>query len=305
MSGLRDLIWTEKYRPKTFEDLILEQKETIIKHLENPKSTPHFIFYSIKPGTGKTSTAKVIFNYLNCDYLIINSSDERGIDTIRDKIKNFVKSLSSNPNTKRGILLDEADGLTKIAQDSLRNLMETYADNCFFIFSCNDISKIIEPIRSRCLTINFNNPSKTDILGRLMEICDKEGLDFSEEELNNLVDYYYPDIRLMILTLQTAKIEKRKNLIEKNQFDEFIDAIYRGDVEYIYKKVYSGQFDITGFNKYFFDYIYNNMQQFELEKLIKISQRLAEIEKSWNLGANREIVFLANILEIMEILREG
>jgi replication factor C small subunit len=301
MTELENLIWTEKYRPQNFDDLILANKASLLHQLKQSKMIPSFIFYSSNPGTGKTSTAKIIAKTLDCDLLLLNSSDERGIDVIRDKIKLFACSMSSTEG-KRCIFLDEADGLTKPAQDSLRNIIETYCGNCFFIFSCNDISKIIEPIRSRCLNIDFERPDKASILIRLEEICDKEGLKYTTEQLSEMVEYYYPDIRSMIMRLQQCQIDTSAPLIVKENFEDFWKAVKGKNVKYIYDKVYSGEFKIMDFNKWLFRYLYDNYDSFGYEKTAKISLALADTEKHWDLGANLEVIFLSNIMKIMGYL---
>jgi len=297
---LENLIWIEKYRPQKFEDLILEDKPAILKFLKKPKSIPSFIFYSNKPGTGKTSTAKIIINELKCDALLINSSDERGIDTIREKIKLFARCLSIDPTLKRCIFLDEADGLTRQAQDSLRNLMEEYSENCFFIFSCNDLNKIIEPLRSRCTVINFERPNKADITARLLEIVDAEDLEVMDYDIEKIVNNYYPDIRSMISLLQVSKVTEQSVTYEEKEFEEFLDLIKKKEVKAIYEKVYSGEFKIMEFNKWYFRKLFEDYNKNDRLVLTKISTLLADTEKYWNLGANIEVVFIANILKIME-----
>lgn len=300
MSELSDMVWVEKYRPKTFNDLIFNGKATLLDYLKNPKSIPSFIFYSSKPGTGKTSTAKLIAKQLDADLLQINASDERGIDTIRDKIKNFCQSLSSNPDSKRCVFLDEADGLTKQAQESMKVLMEMYSANVFFILSCNDIAKIIEPIRKgRCVVINFENPPYDVITHKLQVISAKEGLKFSNEDIHELVKQNYPDIRSMILALQHASIDGKKSLIDVDGFNDMMKAIKDKNIQYVYNTVYSGKFDIQGFVRFYFRKLFEHSDKIDKDRLADIAFLLADVEKSWNIGANLEIVFLANVLEII------
>ena len=301
MSELTDLIWVEKYRPSSFDNLILENKNTLLSYLKKPESIPSFIFYSSKPGTGKTSTARLIIGLLDCDSLRINSSDERGIDTIREKINLFARSLSSNANSKRCVFMDEADGLTRQAQDSLRNLMEEYSDNCFFIFTANDISKIIEPLRSRCQQINFERPKKDDIFTRLKEIVEQEKLTIEDKQLTTLVDNFYPDIRYMINYLQMwDNTADKSSLAQDNK--EFLNMIKAKDIKGIYAVVYSGTFDIMAFNKWYFHYLFANYSSTNDTQICRIAVRLADTEKYWNIGANLEVVFIANILQVMELI---
>ncbi len=301
MSELNDKILYEKYRPSTFAELICENKVLILKYIEQPKTLPSFIFYSRKPGTGKTSAAKLIAKELECDILQLNASDERGIDTIRDKIKGFSQALSSKHGVKRMVFLDEADYLTSIAQASLRNIMEEMSGNCFFIFTANDISKIIEPIRSRCIQISFDVLSKFEIFKRLAYICKEENIEqFGEVDLRLLIDNYYPDMRSMISYLQNFKLTGEKH--KEDEYHIFLKNIKDKNIEYIYDKVYAGQFNIMGFNKWLFKEIFDHYSEYGYEKASKIALLLADTEKSWNLGTNLSIVFLANILKIGEII---
>jgi len=297
---LHNAIWTEKFRPTVFDDVIIDKKSLIKNYIKNPNTIPSFLFSSAKPGTGKTTTAKIIAKALRCDILSLNSSDERGIDTVRDKIKGFAESMSSLEGMKRCVFCDEADKMTSTGQDALKNIIETYSDNCFFIFTCNDISKITEPIRSRCVLINFDNPPKAEIKSRLKYICKAEQLsDVTDPDIDRLINLCYPDIRAMVVRLQNYKIDKQDLFTDDNVFQEFASAIENKDVKYIYDKIYSGQFNILEFNKWFFQRIFQNLDAIGLDKASKLTRLLADTEKNWTLGANLDIVFLNNILQIM------
>ena len=150
MINLKNLIWVEKYRPKTVDEVISIHKNKI-KNYITKSAIPHFLLSSKSPGTGKTSTALAIINDLGCDFLVLNSSDDRKIETIREKVSVFSKLQSSKVGVKRCVIMDEFDGMLKISQNALRNTMETYSKNCFFILTCNSIEKVIEPIQSRCV----------------------------------------------------------------------------------------------------------------------------------------------------------
>src|SRR3972149_683150 len=131
-----NIMWTEKFRPKKVNDLVGDFKEKILQYLQNPESIPHFLLYSKSPGTGKSSLSRAIINELGCDKLILNSSDDRTIDSVREKVKEFSMTQSSIPGLRRCVFLDEVDGMLKVSQDALRNVMETYAKNVFFILTC-------------------------------------------------------------------------------------------------------------------------------------------------------------------------
>lgn len=301
MSNLKDAVWTERYRPNDFEELIFENKENLKLYLKDKMSFPSLLFYSSSPGTGKTSTAHIIAREMKCDIRQINASDERGIDTIRDKIKLFAQSMSSNEGVKRCVFLDEADGLTKQAQESMKAIMETYSNNCFFILSCNDISKIIEPIRNgRTFTIDFSKPPKDQIIKRLLSINKKESINIKEEEIVKLVNNNYPDIRSMIVALHIAKIENKTILVDFFSYQEFMKAMKNKDVKYIYEAVYSHKLDLHGFVRYYFEKLFELSDKVSLERLSRVANLLADIEKNWAIGVNLEIVFIANMLEIMK-----
>ncbi len=304
MSELLDKIFVEKYRPSCFDDLIFDNKNLIINHLKSPMGIPSFIFYSNYPGTGKTSTAKLIIKGLDCDALFINSSDERGIDVIRDKITDFARNMSSNPNVKRCVFMDESDSLTKAAQDSLRATMEEFSGNCFFIFACNDVSKIIDPIQSRCVLVAFGKPNKADITQRIEYICEQESIPANDNEIKDLVAEHYPDIRSMIKALQNAKVEGKPISIYKKNYTEFLNAIKTNDISYMYNQTYSGEFDVFAFNRWFFLHLFSNINSYDANILPEIVLSLAEVEKGWNIGANVEIIFLSNMIKIAKLLRK-
>jgi DNA polymerase III delta prime subunit len=187
--------------------------------------------------------------------------------------------------------------------DSLRATMEEFSGNTFFIFACNDVSKIIEPIRSRCILVCFEKPNKVDITVRLMDICDKEQIQATDKEIADLIEHYYPDIRSMVKTLQTAKIDGKSITINQNDYNTFLNALKTNNIEYLYNTTYSPDFDVLAFNKWLFNYFFTNMNKYDKNKLADIAIRLAEVEKGFTIGATTEIIFLANMLQIGKILQ--
>ena len=200
----------EKYRSKTLDEYVGNEhiKTTIKKYLEQ-NDIQNFLFYG-GAGCGKTTLAKLIVNNLDCDYLYINSSDERGIDTIRDKVSGFASTASFKP--LKVVILDEADFITIQGQAALRNVIETYSRTTRFILTCNYIERIIDPIQSRCQVLKIEPPSKKDIAKHLAKILDTENTIYTVDDIKTVVNHYYPDLRKMLNTFQLSTHENEIRL---------------------------------------------------------------------------------------------
>jgi replication factor C small subunit len=193
-------IWVERYRPDTLDNYIgndtLKEK---FAHYIQTQDVPHLLFYGTA-GTGKTTAAKILMKNIDCDALMINASDERGIDVIREKIKNFASTTGFAP--LKVVFLDEADYLTPDAQAALRNMMEVFSQKTRFILTCNYVERIIPAIVSRCQTSAITPPSKKDVAVHLIHILDTENVTYEKKDVATLVNAYYPDIRRIIGTAQ-------------------------------------------------------------------------------------------------------
>lgn len=193
-------IWVERWRPDTLEGYI--GNDTLRSKLEQYITTqdiPHLLFYGTA-GTGKTTAAKILVKNIDCDYMFINASDERGIDTIREKVKGFTVTSGFKP--LKIIVLDEMDAITPDAQRALRNLMEAYSSTTRFILTANYIERIIEPLISRAQVYKLTPPSKKDVAVRLVEILKYENVQYDKKQIAQIVNAYYPDIRKIINTAQ-------------------------------------------------------------------------------------------------------
>ena len=192
----------EKYRPIQLENYVGNEhiKKTISQYLSQ-NDIQNLIFYG-PAGTGKTTLAKLIVKGLDCEHLYINASDERGIETIRDKVSGFASSASFKP--LKVVILDEADFLTIQAQASLRNVIETFSRTTRFILTCNYIERIIDPLQSRCQTLKVIPPNKLDILKHLVKVLKREKIYATKEDLRTIVDQYYPDLRKCLNTIQLS-----------------------------------------------------------------------------------------------------
>ena len=202
-------IWVEKYRPQKFDEVKGQSKiVNRIKGFVEKKNLPHLLFAG-PAGVGKTSLSLVIAkelfgnNWKGC-FLELNASDERGIDVIRNKVKDFARTKAISNAPFKIIYLDECDSLTREAQQALRRTMENYSDGTRFILSCNYSSKIIDPIQSRCSVFRFKPLEKEDIEKIIKFICEKEGLKINKKSLDAIYEVSNGDCRKAKNILQSC-----------------------------------------------------------------------------------------------------
>ena len=201
------MLWVEKYRPKTIEECILpDALKKTFQDFVNQKKIPNLLL-SGTAGVGKTTVARALCEEIGCDYIIINGSDESGIDVLRNKIKNYASSMSLSGGRKV-VILDEADYLNpNSTQPALRGAIEEFASNCSFIFTCNYKNRIIDPIHSRCTVIDFKaNGSKakmaTQFFKRVENILQTEGITYEKEVVASIITKHFPDNRRILNELQ-------------------------------------------------------------------------------------------------------
>ena len=206
-------LWVEKYRPMRIQDCILpEQVKEQFQQFIAKGEVPNLLL-SGSAGTGKTTIARALCNELGCDYIVINGSDEgRQIDTLRTKIKQFASAVSFEGKTKV-VILDEADYMNRDSvQPALRAFIETFSENCRFIFTCNYSNRLIEPLHSRTTVIDFKlAPSDKPVLAskflkRMEYILNNEGVDYNQRVLAELLNKYFPDYRRVINELQRYSV---------------------------------------------------------------------------------------------------
>jgi replication factor C small subunit len=238
-------IWTEKYRPKKFEEVV-GQDDTVkkIQNLTKALNIPHLMFAG-PAGTGKSTLALIAVKELfganwKQNYLELNASDERGIDIVRQKVKDFARTKALGKVPFKVIFLDEADALTKEAQQALRRTMENYTSTCRFIMSCNYSSKIIDPIQSRCAIFRFKLLEPKDIIKRVDFIAENENLQLSDNGIESLYEASEGDMRRVINLLQAcASISPT---ISQDLINTLVSSAKPGDIKIVLEYALSGDF---------------------------------------------------------------
>ena len=209
---MSDFLWVEEYRPKTIDDCILPQSLKTLFTSFIEKGEISNLLFSGTAGIGKTTVAKALCQQLNCDWIMINGSEEGGIDVLRNKIKNFASTVSLSGG-KKVVILDEADYLNpQSTQPALRGFVEEFHKNCRFILTCNFKNRIIEPLHSRFSNIEFRiaNKDKPKLASKLFEratyILKEQNVDFEEKVLAELIKKHFPDFRKLINELQRYSV---------------------------------------------------------------------------------------------------
>ena len=248
-----DFLWVEKYRPKTIDDCILpEHTKTMFKDFLNKQEIPNLLLAG-PAGCGKTTVAKALCEQLGVDYYVINGSDEgRFLDTVRNQAKNFAStvSLSASDAKHKVIIIDEADNTTHDVQLLLRANIETFYNNCRFIFTCNFKNKIIEPLHSRCAVVEFGIKGKdkpqlaAKFFKRIQEILAAEGVEYDQKVLVELINKHFPDWRRVLNECQRYSVSGKIDSAILAQFsdvsvEDLIKNLKQKDFGYVRKWVTS------------------------------------------------------------------
>ena len=310
-----DMMWIEKYRPKTIDEIIgQDETKTRLKGFVESKSLPHLLFAG-PPGTGKTSTvitlATEIFGEGNIsgNLLELNASDDRGIDIIRNEVKDFAKTLPIDAPFKI-ISLDEADALTSAAQHALRRTMEKYVSSSRFVLLCNYPGKIIEPIQSRCAFFRFQRLGDDVIKEQMEYISKQENVDYTSKGLDMLVKVSNGDLRKAINVLQATaatggKIEETSVLetvggVDPNEIEKLLNAARNQEFDRAKGKLQDLIFVRGVAGSDIIREINSNITRMDFsdESKLKIIDRLAEVDFRLTEGASPDIQIAALLAHI-------
>mgnify|MGYP000498026801 FL=1 len=303
-----DFLWVEQYRPKTIDDCILPDSLKNLFSSFIKKGELSNMLFSGTPGIGKTTVAKALCEEMNCDWIMINGSEEGGIDVLRNKIKNFASTVSLSGG-KKVVILDEADYLNpQSTQPALRGFVEEFHKNCRFILTCNFKNRIIEPLHSRFSNIEFkvNPKDKPKLASRLFEraiyILKEQNVSYEDKVLVELITKHFPDFRKLINELQRYSVsgsidagilvnvsdENLKTLVTHLKNKEFSDMRkwvvnnLDNDPVKIFRKIY--------------DTLYTNLEPSTIPHAVLI---IADYQYKSAFVADQEINLVACLTELM------
>ena len=293
----------EKYRPISLKNYVgNEHIKKSIKQYLGQNDIQNLIFYG-PAGTGKTTLAKLIVKNLDCEHLYINASDERGIETIRDKVSGFASSASFKP--LKVVILDEADFLTIQAQASLRNVIETFSRTTRFILTCNYVERIIDPLQSRCQTLKVVPPSKQDIAYHLMDVFKSEEVGCGADDLKTIVNQYYPDIRKMLNTIQLSiqdgeVVIDKSVLVSSNYMTQVLKQLSNAKPNWKEIRQIIANANVKDFEE-LYRYLYDNSSRFAPGNEGMVAVYVNEYSYQSNFRIDKEINCLALISKLIEL----
>jgi len=301
-------LWVERYRPQKIDDCVLPEslKETFRQYIAQGE-LPNFLFTGTA-GVGKTTVAKALCNEIGAEYMMINGSEESGIDTLRTKIKGFASTISLT-DSKKVVILDEADYLNaNSTQPALRGFIEEFANNCRFILTCNFKNRIIEPIHSRCAVVEFKIDTKdkqeiaATFFKRAANILKQEQIEFDPKVVAELITKHFPDYRRILNELQRYSVSGKidsgilVNMSEES-FKSLINNLKEKDFTEVRKWVAkNSDADTTALFRELYDSSVNTIEPNSIPQLVLI---LADYQYKAAFVADHELNIMAALTEIM------
>jgi DNA polymerase III delta prime subunit len=301
-------LWVEKYRPQKIDDCVLPEslKKTFREYITQGE-LPNFLFAGTA-GVGKTTIAKALCNEIGAEYLMINGSEESGIDTLRTKIKGFASTVSLT-DAKKVVILDEADYLqANSTQPALRAFIEEFANNCRFILTCNFKNRIIEPIHSRCAVIEFkiDNKEKQEIAAaffkRAVQILKQESIEFDPKVVAELITKHFPDYRRILNELQRYSVSGK---IDSGILVNMSQESFKGLIKLLKEKDFTetrkwvaknSDADTVSLFRELYDTASTNIDQASIPQMVLI---LADYQYKAAFVADHELNIMAALTEIM------
>ena len=298
-------LYVEKYRSKVLDEYVGNEtlKQVIAKYIEQ-NDIQNLLLYG-PPGTGKTTLAKLLINNINCDHLYINASDERGIETIREKVQGFASTASFKP--LKVIILDEADFITIQGQAALRNVIETYSMSTRFILTCNFIERIIDPLQSRCQVLKIVPPSKGEVAKHVVTVLEKENTEYDLDSIKIVVNQFYPDLRKILNTCQLSThngklVLDKSVLITSNYIDKVVSELTKPTLtSWKTIKQIIADSNISEYDELFRE-LYNRVEEYSKGNDGEIIILVSESQYQSNFRIDKEINIMACISQILKII---
>ena len=303
-------IWIDKYRPMKLDDVSGHQDIiNLFRNYVKTKTVPNIIIHG-EPGSGKTSSilalARELYGeeHFKTEVYELNASDERGIDTVRNKIHNLAKKSVSSPVGFKLIILDEADFLTKDAQAALRKIMEKYSDKTIFCLLCNYIYKIIPPIQSRCAPFYFKPLTIEEIKKQLLKISKTESINIEEKTIDFIIQKSSGDLRKAIILLQQSyfneNIEDLIGIVDNNIYDKIFNINNNKELYETIDSIYKNGYNISNIVKDLFHYtLGKDIDETNKQNIIQL---ITETDKSINQGCNEYLHFLNLCVSINKVI---
>jgi DNA polymerase III delta prime subunit len=304
---MNEVLWVEKYRPHKIEDCILpEALKSTFQQYVNKREIPHLLLCGT-PGVGKTTVAKALCEEVDCDYLMLNGSDESGIDTFRMKVKQYASTISFQ-GTKKVIIIDEADYLNpNSTQPAMRGAMEEFAHNCTFILTCNYKNRIIEPLQSRCAVVDFTLRAEDKpkmaaaFMKRAAGILNEEKIPFDKAVLDEVVKKHFPDYRRVLNELQRYSVGGQidagiLSMVADIEITNLVTALREKNFREMRKWCAHHGFDSTQVFRRIYDSLYDVMKKESIPAAVVI---LARYQYQAAFVADQELNLVACLTELM------